>query len=512
MTARDHRPVALAASVTLGGCSLAIAELLSLMGHFHRAGIAAAWMVAGVIGGAILLRRRRSRPIRVAAAPPAPRGQGPAGRDWLTVAGIAGLAVALGCMALLAPPNTWDSMTYHMSRVAHWLQNESVSNFPTHISRQLMYPPFAETVIAQLQALTGSDRLAGLVQWSAYVGSVIGVSLIAKRLGGDARTQLLAAALAASVPVAVIQASGTKNDLVVGFWLVCAVCFVLDPRGSSSRAVATLIGTSLGLALATKFTGYIFGPSIAAWWLIRVLRTRGLDRRALELVAISALMVAAVNLPHVSRTVVLLEAAGWKMTVGSPMYEDASGQVATPPERARSKPAADGRWRLAVPSRHVNQIWDPLAWTSNLTRNAALHLALPGSAADGVNAAVRAIHRWLGADPNDPDTTYPPNGYRGVRFSMHEDSVGSPLHFVIALVCLGLLASARARRSDGAVALAATVAGAAFLFCLLLKWQPWHGRLHLPLFLLCAPLSAGEPDQPPPDEDGGEHAGGQRRA
>ena len=31
------------------------------------------------------------------------------------------------------------------------------------------------------------------------------------------------------------------------------------------------------------------------------------------------------------------------------------------------------------------------------------------------------------------------------------------------------------------------VTGGFFLFCLLLKWQPWHVRLHLPLFVLGAP-------------------------
>jgi hypothetical protein len=35
-----------------------------------------------------------------------------------------------------------------------------------------------------------------------------------------------------------------------------------------------------------------------------------------------------------------------------------------------------------------------------------------------------------------------------------------------------------------------TVIGAFLLFCLILKWQPWNSRLHLPLFVLLSPFVA----------------------
>ena len=28
--------------------------------------------------------------------------------------------------ALISPPNNWDSMTYHMSRVEYWIQNKAI--------------------------------------------------------------------------------------------------------------------------------------------------------------------------------------------------------------------------------------------------------------------------------------------------------------------------------------------------------------------------------------------------
>jgi hypothetical protein len=47
-------------------------------------------------------------------------------------------------LALITPPNMYDSMTYHMSRVVHWIQNGSLAHYPTSIGRQLFLPPGAE--------------------------------------------------------------------------------------------------------------------------------------------------------------------------------------------------------------------------------------------------------------------------------------------------------------------------------------------------------------------------------
>ena len=54
------------------------------------------------------------------------------------------LSLLLGIVALTAPPNTWDSMTYHMPRVEHWIENRNVEPYPTHILRQLSLGPGAE--------------------------------------------------------------------------------------------------------------------------------------------------------------------------------------------------------------------------------------------------------------------------------------------------------------------------------------------------------------------------------
>jgi hypothetical protein len=44
---------------------------------------------------------------------------------------------------IIYPPNNWDSLTYHMGRIPHWIVQKSLDTFPTHIYRQIYSPPLS---------------------------------------------------------------------------------------------------------------------------------------------------------------------------------------------------------------------------------------------------------------------------------------------------------------------------------------------------------------------------------
>ena len=126
-------------------------------------------------------------------------------------------------IAFFAPPNTWDSMTYHMARVAHWIQNHRVDLYPTQDERQIWKDPWAEYAILHLQLLSQGDHYANLVQWFSYAGSIIGVSLIARALGINRLGQIVTALVAATMPMSLLQATSTQNDLAAALWLICFI-------------------------------------------------------------------------------------------------------------------------------------------------------------------------------------------------------------------------------------------------------------------------------------------------
>ena len=125
----------------------------------------------------------------------------------------------------------------------------------------------------QFQVLSGGDQWANLVQWFSMFGSVVGVSLIAKQLGADIRGQVLAAVIAVTIPMGILQASSTQNDYVTAFWLVCLVYYILRFKEQPRCANAVGVGASLGLALLTKGTAYLYAFPLLVWFAFSAFRT-----------------------------------------------------------------------------------------------------------------------------------------------------------------------------------------------------------------------------------------------
>lgn len=450
---RGMRDSILLSAVVFGLALTAATETLSLFRGITLASIAAFWSLVSVICLACQIRSpsgfRRTRPNHVP-------------RPVLAIATCAAIpVVATGLIAIIAPPNNWDSMAYHMARVAHWIQNRSVDFYPTHVPRQLYMNPWGEYAILHLQILSGGDRFANLVQWSCMLGSLIAVSRIAQHLAARPHGQALAAAIAATLPMGILQATSTQTDYVVGFWLTCFVCFVLGIIRERRADWGTTLGAagSLALAILAKATAYLFALPFLIWLVASVVRhqrTRGWN----ILVTIAATVIV-VNWGHFWRN--------WDL-YGSPIG-----------------PAREGQ------STYYNQIVSLPALVSNLLRNTALHLETPFTAVNTFTMqAILRLHSWIGADPSDTRTTWAALTFTRVSgMSRNDASAGNLVHLVMTWACAPvILASRTLRRERALLGYGGCLVIALVLFCGYLKWQPWNSRLHLPLFVLWCPAIA----------------------
>src|SRR5438270_11688749 len=190
------RLAAVRAAVIVGAVAAALVEALSAVRALTPPVLAVAWSSALVLASAaasVRYRRDGERPVV-----PRPRLNRP---EKILVVAVAGLMLAELVVALVSPPNNYDSQTYHLPKIEHWVVQRDIDFFPTRIHRQVTIAPGAEYLLLHLRLLTGGDGLYNLLQWCAGVGCVLAASRIAKQLGGDRRAQLITALVAGTTPI-----------------------------------------------------------------------------------------------------------------------------------------------------------------------------------------------------------------------------------------------------------------------------------------------------------------------
>ncbi len=455
---REWRSAVLSAAVIFGVLVTASTEILSLFRLITFGLVLSFWLLVTIGCGFIYyqLIKKGKRSLTLPTIPRIPPV------SLVLLIGIVFLVATVGLICLVAPPNNWDSMTYHMARVVHWIQNQSVAHYPTYYAAQLVHPPFAEFIIMHLQILSGSDRFANLVQWFSMIGSIIGVSLIAKQLGADRRGQILAVVFCVTIPMGILQSSSTQNDYVVGFFLVCLahhILLVLLYTNYPNPLTSAGIGASLGLAILTKTSGYIYALPLMIWVVLSKLNHW--RWKLIKQIGVVTVIALSLNLGHYLRSLDLY---------GSP--------IAT-----------------AEYSKHYNiEVYSLQTWVSNIIRNLSLHVdivrylglqrfitPLTGK----VEKLISLIHTGLGVDMNDPRTTFPINSYRVPGISFNENVAGNPLHLLLIVVAIALFLIYKKLRTDKQISgYMLSVIGGFLLLCLLLKIQPYQSRHHLSLFVM----------------------------
>ncbi|MFF3853537.1 hypothetical protein [Micromonospora sp. NPDC002575] len=563
------------AAVVTGAFALLTVELLGALRLLTLPAFAVAWLVFVAATVAAAAWRRR---VAASTGTSAPTGSGVARRlaavrarladRWRTarrgerlLAGtVGGLVLVELLVALLAEPNNFDSQTYHLPKVEHWVAQGGLEFWPTAIHRQVTIPPGAEYLLLHLRLFTGGDALYNLVQWAAGVGCLLAVARIAAQLGGGRRAQLLTAFVLGTTPMVALQATSTQTDLVCAAWVACVATLALDGlRRRAGVGTLLLLGAATGLTAVTKTSGLIgVGPLLLLWGIgqLRLAYVGGTgrgadrDRRAGARVdgpARPALVGAGrVGLPaggadraapggadDVARPTADggaprapgSRAGGVARTVAGSVLVVLVALLVVGPFLARVQaefghPLGPPRLRESIPmERH-----DPPSVLVNALRIGHTALDTPlAPVRAGTAEAIMAGARAIGVDPQDRAITFGRETFPVPSWYPDEDRVAFPLAGTLALVG-AVLALARPTRVSPASAgalrgYATVVVTAVALHTAMIKWQPWGNRLLLYALVLAAPLAGLWLDSllrrrlaPEPGSEGGSSSAPGRRS
>ncbi len=460
----DWRRVVLFATVPWAFFLVLATECLSVLHCVTRMGVSLAWSLFSIAIATWLLKVGRNptdrhelteHPTTTAALETA---------DRLAIYFIILIAALIGLTAVLSAPNTWDSMEYHMPRVVEWITNRGVQLYPTIDHQQLSMPPMAEYTILHFDLLYGGDRLANLVQWFAYLGCILGVTLIVEELGGDHRAQIFSAVLAATLPTAILGASGTKNDQMLAYWITLSVYFLVRWSVCQDWPETLALGATFSLAAFTKGTAYTFLPALVVACMLMW------DKSAIRQFALRLLIFA-----------LLLFALSTPLWVRSYQF---SGSILGPPYF----PGAGSEEIRMIRNARVT----PALVIANVARNIALDVGVPSEHINAFSTRVfSGLIRAVGADPNDHGQIVVGQSgkfhpFAVEVFSLLETQSSDPIHTVLFFVAgaVYLANFMKMKRSTGWLGVA--IIGAFFLYAALVRWSPWNARYQLPLFVLAA--------------------------
>lgn len=462
MSGIDDRPAKFVAGlIAAAGQLVLLAELLSLVSAFTVTGCLVGLAITSAATAAIAHRANAFRFKLPRFAPLRARVRG-AFRfaSVMTMSSPTTVAVAVMvsmillvelALAILVAPNTFDSLSYHLTRAAYWIQNHSIAQFENATERQAVFPINVEVLQAWALAFAKGDRTVQLVQWVAQIGALAAVFAIARDIGATRRDALFAAAAAAATPVMIGQSTSSQNDLTTAFFAVAAVLFLVRYLRGAGVGCLVFAGVAFGLAVGAKSTALLAVPAFSILALVIVGRRWRLLVRPLIAFAVGALLFGAFNyaqnvFKHDSLT-------------ASPLSDDL--RVQSPSE---------------VPKNLIR-----IGWTSVFDS--------PGVTATAFDQALnKAARLGLNWTEETQDTNFAAFTL-AVNHDTREDHVGLAYIGIFALLPCMLLALIRFRRRER-LALALFSVSMFVLIACSLRYNIWIIRFLMPAMLVSMPLVA----------------------
>ncbi|MFI3175916.1 MAG: glycosyltransferase family 39 protein [Eubacteriales bacterium] len=166
-------------------------------------------------------------------------------------------------IAVIHIPYNWDSMTYHLPRIAHWVQNESVQHFASNDDRLIASPVLAAyTNLCSFLWFGQEVRVLNLLQCFAYGVNAYLVYGIAVIIGAKKKYAYVATLLFLTMPIAFAEATTTQVDHYSTMWLLC-FAYLLIPfwQTEQIRMNKKTIKEIVYLALCASFA-YLAKPSV----------------------------------------------------------------------------------------------------------------------------------------------------------------------------------------------------------------------------------------------------------
>jgi hypothetical protein len=165
---------------------------------------------------------------------------------------------------VFAAPHNWDSMTYHLARVAYYLQYNNMNYFAADYWAQVIHPKNSSLLLLYTYLISGQkENLTQIVQFISYWVAVCAVYAISTKVGNSKPQSIFAATVSALLTEWLMQSTTTQNDLILTAYFGTIVYFLLAFREMNNRKYLMLASLGIGLSIGTKASSFLPLASVA---------------------------------------------------------------------------------------------------------------------------------------------------------------------------------------------------------------------------------------------------------
>lgn len=255
-------------------------------------------------------------------------------QHWLVYTIVLCSVTLIAIAALLRSPDNGDSMTYHLSRIMHWIQNKSTRYYGAGTDIQNRYPSLAEYLVSQILILGANDRLANLFQLSAYLASGVFVYAIGRKIRISKRSAFFSMCVFWCIPMAIAQAFSTQTDNIAGFFLLVYIYFVLDfIQADKLKADKTGLLQGIRLAACVMFS-YLCKPTICfavlvffVWMCVRRIRHKDSLQILIKYVIVGSITAVVLYFPLLAKNYDVLQRSAENISVSVEVQTEEQNQI-----------------------------------------------------------------------------------------------------------------------------------------------------------------------------------------
>jgi hypothetical protein len=159
---------------------------------------------------------------------------------------------------IFTAPQNWDSMTYHLARVAYYLQHNNLNYYPANYWAQVVHPKNSSILLLYTYLISGrNENLTQLVQYISYWVAVCGVYGISRKVGNSIPQSIFTATVSALLIEWLLQATTTQNDLILTAYFGVIVYALFTFRETQKYKYLVFAALGIGLSIGTKASAYL---------------------------------------------------------------------------------------------------------------------------------------------------------------------------------------------------------------------------------------------------------------